>query len=260
MLEASCRGPDFRNRSARPRLTSRPHAHAPYRDARSHRDVASLTRRPQRPRPPTRQSPDTLGRAVDREVNLLIEGGYTMRASPNYSRRRFLHAGTAGVAATVVAAATPVRAAAEAGIQAPPPTATAPRILRKPPERIAKSYNLNLSRDDLTSFRNPMDGVLASYRRLDQFAEPTLAVKYPRDAGSVHPLRTIGSTVLDQRRNVRSSHGQENCHQRQRQCVRRRHPDDERFQRAGRLRPGRGRDHCDPHPRCRWRDRRQSRV
>ena len=109
-----------------------------------------------------------------------------MRASPNYSRRRFLHAGTSGVAATVVAAATPVRAA-EAGIQAPPPTATAPRILRKPPlpelERIARSYNLTLSRDDLMSFRNLMDGVLASYRRLDQFAEPTLAAKYPRDAG-----------------------------------------------------------------------------
>ena len=69
----------------------------------------------------------------------------------------------------------------------PPLTATAPRILRKPPlpelERIAKSYNLALSRDDLTSFRNLMDGVLASYCRLDQFAEPTLAVKYPRDAG-----------------------------------------------------------------------------
>ncbi len=110
-----------------------------------------------------------------------------MRSSPNYSRRRFLHAGTAGVAATVVAATTPVRAAAEAAIQAPPPTATAPRILRKPPlpelARIAKSYNLDLSRDDLTSFRNLMDGVLASYRRLDQFAEPTLAVKYPREAG-----------------------------------------------------------------------------
>jgi hypothetical protein len=110
-----------------------------------------------------------------------------MRASSNYSRRRFLHAGTAGVAATVVAAATPVRAAAEAAIQAPPPTATAPRILRKPPlpelERIARSYNLDLSRDDLTSFRNLMDGVLASYRRLDQFAEPALAVKYPREAG-----------------------------------------------------------------------------
>ena len=110
-----------------------------------------------------------------------------MRALSNYSRRRFLHAGTAGVAATVVAATTPVRAAAEAAIQAPPPTATAPRILRKPPlpelSRIAKSYNLDLSSDDLTSFRNLMDGVLASYRRLDQFAEPTLPVKYPREAG-----------------------------------------------------------------------------
>ena len=111
-----------------------------------------------------------------------------MRASPDYSRRRFLHAGAAGAAATVVAAATtPVRAAAEAGTQPLPSTATAPRILRKPPlpelERIAKSYNLALSRDDLTSFRNLMDGVLASYRRLDQFAEPTLAVKYPREAG-----------------------------------------------------------------------------
>src|SRR2546430_3503984 len=111
-----------------------------------------------------------------------------MRASPDYSRRRFLHAGAAGAAATVVAAATtPVRAAAEAGTQPLPSTATAPRILRKPPlpalDRIAKSYNLALSRDDLTSFRNLMDGLLASYRRLDQFAEPTLAVKYPRGAG-----------------------------------------------------------------------------
>src|SRR5437879_6660860 len=111
-----------------------------------------------------------------------------MRASPDYSRRRFLHAGAAGAAATVIAAATtPVRAAAEAGMHAPPPTSPAPPILPKPPRgelhRIAKSYNLDLSRDYLTSFRNLMDGVLASYRRLDQFAEPTLAVKYPRDAG-----------------------------------------------------------------------------
>lgn len=42
---------------------------------------------------------------------------------------------------------------------------------------------MELSREDLVSFRNLMDGVLASYRRLDQFVEPTLAVKYPRDAG-----------------------------------------------------------------------------
>ncbi|PYO24163.1 MAG: Asp-tRNA(Asn)/Glu-tRNA(Gln) amidotransferase GatCAB subunit A [Candidatus Rokuibacteriota bacterium] len=64
---------------------------------------------------------------------------------------------------------------------------TAPRVLRKPPldelGRIAKSYGLDASAEDLASFRNLMDGVLASYRRLDQFAEPTLPVKYPRDAG-----------------------------------------------------------------------------
>jgi amidase len=59
--------------------------------------------------------------------------------------------------------------------------------LRKPPltelERIARSYGLELSHDDLASFRNLMDGVLASYRRLDQFAEPTLPVKYLREPG-----------------------------------------------------------------------------
>jgi hypothetical protein len=156
-----------------------------------------------------------------------------------------LHAGAASVAATVVTAATtPVRAAAEAGLKAPPSTATAPRILRKPPlpelERIAKSYNLALSRDDLTSFRNLMDGVLASYRRLDQFAEPTLAVKYPRDAGVPSGLfgqsaQRLVLEVLNQRGNVGPSRGQENRHQRQ--CVRCRHPNDERFQRAGGLRP-----------------------
>jgi amidase len=109
-----------------------------------------------------------------------------MRKSSNYSRRRFLHASTAGMAATVVAATRPVHAA-EAGVQAPPPAATAPRVLRKPPltelERIARSYGLELSHDDLASFRNLMDGVLASYRRLDQFAEPTLPVKYLREPG-----------------------------------------------------------------------------
>jgi amidase len=59
--------------------------------------------------------------------------------------------------------------------------------LRKPPlselKRIAGAYGLELNQDDLTSFRNLMDGVLTSYRRLDQFAEPTLPVGYRRDAG-----------------------------------------------------------------------------
>jgi amidase len=72
-------------------------------------------------------------------------------------------------------------------VQGPPPVNTAPRVLRKPPlgelQRIATSYGLELSPEDVVSFRNLMDGVLASYRRLDQFAEPTLPVKYRRDPG-----------------------------------------------------------------------------
>ena len=111
-----------------------------------------------------------------------------MPKSSKFSRRRFLHATTTGMAATVMAATTPARAGEpRLVVQAPPPPATAPRVLRKPPltelERIAKSYDLALNRDDLASFRNLMDGVLASYRRLDQFAEPTLPVKYPREPG-----------------------------------------------------------------------------
>jgi amidase len=104
------------------------------------------------------------------------------------SRRQFLRTGTVGVAAAVVAGARPRgAAAADVAVPAPPPAGTAPRMLRKPPlaelERIARMYHLELSREDLVSFRGLMDGVLASYRRLDQFTEPTLPVKYPRDAG-----------------------------------------------------------------------------
>ena len=112
-----------------------------------------------------------------------------MRRLSKVSRRLFLHASTTGIAATVMATAKPARAAvrAELAVQAPPPANTAPRILRKPPitelRRIARSYDLQLSDDDLISFRKLMDGVLDSYRRLDQFAEPTLAVKYPREPG-----------------------------------------------------------------------------
>jgi amidase len=68
-----------------------------------------------------------------------------------------------------------------------PPSHTAPRDLRKPPlgelQRIAQQYGMDLSTDDLTSLGNLMGGVLASYRRLDQFVEPTLPVKYPRQTG-----------------------------------------------------------------------------
>jgi amidase len=110
-----------------------------------------------------------------------------MRQTKRISRRDFLQASAAGVAAGVVGRAGAGPASAAETVQGPPPAATAPRVLRKPPlaelERIAQSYNMQLSQEELASFRNLMDGVLASYRRLDQFAEPTLPVKYPRDAG-----------------------------------------------------------------------------
>src|ERR1700732_1925740 len=111
-----------------------------------------------------------------------------MPNSSKFSRRQFLHTGTTAVAVTVVGATKPAGAGEpELAVQAPPPATTAPRDLRKPPltelGRIAKSYGLELSQDDLASFRNLMDGVLASYRRLDQFAEPTLPVKYRRGPG-----------------------------------------------------------------------------
>ena len=111
-----------------------------------------------------------------------------MKTSSKYSRRQFVSAGTSGMVATIVAATGRARASEpEVRVQAPPPAATAPRILRKPPltelKRIARSYDLALSQDDLSSFRGLMDGVLASYRRLDQFAEPTLPVKYQRGPG-----------------------------------------------------------------------------
>src|SRR5207248_7040707 len=49
--------------------------------------------------------------------------------------------------------------------------------------RIASRYGLSVTQDDLRSYQGLMDGMLASYNRLDQLPEPTLAVKYPRDAG-----------------------------------------------------------------------------
>lgn len=51
-------------------------------------------------------------------------------------------------------------------------------------ERIARSYHLNLTAQDLESFRRLMGPTIASYARLDQLTEPTLpAIKYPRGAG-----------------------------------------------------------------------------
>ena len=48
---------------------------------------------------------------------------------------------------------------------------------------IAEAYHLDATIEDLESFRGLMAGVLASYARLDQLAEPALPVKYPRTPG-----------------------------------------------------------------------------
>jgi amidase len=115
-----------------------------------------------------------------------LQGEAVMKKYRRSSRRDFVRVGAGGVGATMVLASQ-APGIARAAVPTPPPLATAPRVLRKPPldelGRIAKAYGLDLNDADLSSFRNLMDGVLASYRRLDQFAEPTLQVKYPRDAG-----------------------------------------------------------------------------
>jgi amidase len=49
--------------------------------------------------------------------------------------------------------------------------------------RVASRFGLSVTQDDLRSYQGLMGGMLASYNRLDQLPEPTLAVKYPRDAG-----------------------------------------------------------------------------
>ncbi|HLZ56423.1 MAG TPA: amidase [Ktedonosporobacter sp.] len=48
---------------------------------------------------------------------------------------------------------------------------------------IAQTYGLHLSEADCTSFIGLMEGAMASYRRLDQLAEPTLPVRYARTGG-----------------------------------------------------------------------------
>jgi amidase len=47
----------------------------------------------------------------------------------------------------------------------------------------AVTYHLKLTDEDLASFRDLTDGVIASYNRLDQLVEPRLPVKYPRTPG-----------------------------------------------------------------------------
>ena len=49
--------------------------------------------------------------------------------------------------------------------------------------KAATAFHLTLSPEDLTSFWGLTDGVIASYRRLDELAEPRPLVKYPRTTG-----------------------------------------------------------------------------
>jgi amidase len=48
---------------------------------------------------------------------------------------------------------------------------------------IAESFGMKLSASDAESFLGLMQGMLASYRRLDGMEEPKPVVKYPREAG-----------------------------------------------------------------------------
>ena len=107
---------------------------------------------------------------------------------PNYTRRQLFRGGLSGIIASIAAASGLARRAnAQSAVDVPPPVNTTPRGLHKPPidelARIARSFGIDLSAEELSTMRDQMDGPLASYRRLDQFVEPTLPVKYQRDAG-----------------------------------------------------------------------------
>ena len=60
-------------------------------------------------------------------------------------------------------------------------------MVRKPTleelDRIAGNYNLDLTEEDLESFRGLMAGVLASYARIDELTPPAPEVRYPRVSG-----------------------------------------------------------------------------
>src|SRR3989454_4688985 len=102
-----------------------------------------------------------------------------MRRQSSYSRRQFFRVGAAGVATTMVVASGRGRGVARAAVQSPPPMNTAPRVLRKPPldelGRIAKSYGLDASAEDLASFRNLMDGVLRSEEHTSELQSPCIS-------------------------------------------------------------------------------------
>ena len=109
-------------------------------------------------------------------------------ASGCYSRRQFFRRGFTGMVASSMAYGGQSFARALKADSPALPTNTAPKALRTPSieelDHIARGFGIDdLTKDDLGSFRKNIEGTLASYRRLDQFAEPTLPVKYPRLPG-----------------------------------------------------------------------------
>ena len=76
---------------------------------------------------------------------------------------------------------------AEAQQGNPPFDPTTPRPLRSPTLRefrtIADNYGLELTDKELNVYLEHMKPKLASLRKLEQMAEPTLPVKYPRTPG-----------------------------------------------------------------------------
>jgi hypothetical protein len=106
------------------------------------------------------------------------------------SRREFLGVG----AVTALAPIVMPQMLGEAGAAVePPPLGQAPRTIQVPSlselQRIARQHFMDLSGPELDECRQLIVGFLGSFRRLDQFAEPRLPVKYPRDGGYRPPPR-----------------------------------------------------------------------
>jgi amidase len=100
------------------------------------------------------------------------------------SRREFVGAGAAAALAPIMLR----QLIADAGAAVePPPLGNLPSTVQLPSigelERIARMHSMDLSRQELEEYRKLIAGFLGSFRRLDQFAEPRLPVKYPRDGG-----------------------------------------------------------------------------
>ena len=100
------------------------------------------------------------------------------------SRREFFGVGAAAALAQVLMPQ--VLREASAAVE-PLPLGHTPSTVKVPTiselERIARHHFMDLSRQDLEEYRKLIAGFVGSFRRLDQFTEPRLPVKYPRDGG-----------------------------------------------------------------------------